>query len=144
MCKKVKIERQFEVNSEILWKALTDKDEMKKWYFEVENFIPEVGFKFQFWGESETRKYLHFCTITVVEDRKRICYSWEYDGIPGTTLVCFEITPVSLNSSELLIVHSGFETFPPEYEELSVESFEKGWSGILDTSLKNYLTQKKQ
>ncbi|HSH18897.1 MAG TPA: hypothetical protein VLA03_00500 [Draconibacterium sp.] len=30
------------------WKAITVKEEMKKWYFDLEEFIPEVGFEFSF------------------------------------------------------------------------------------------------
>lgn len=139
MKEQVQIRMQFEVSTDILWKAVTDKDEMKEWYFKVEEFVPEVGFEFQFWGESETRKYLHFCKITEAIDGKRICYSWEYDGISGSTLLCFDISAISEKSCELILTHKGFETFPAEMNELKAENFEIGWKQILGTSLRNYI-----
>ena len=29
-----------------VWKAITDKNEMKQWYFDLAEFKPEVGFEF--------------------------------------------------------------------------------------------------
>jgi uncharacterized protein YndB with AHSA1/START domain len=37
----------------VVWKAITDKNEMKHWYFDLEEFKPEVGFEFQFYGGRE-------------------------------------------------------------------------------------------
>ena len=142
MNQEVKIQQEFRVSDKELWKAITDKEVMKNWYFDLEEFKPEVGFEFEFWGESETRKYLHFCKITEVKKGKRICYTWKYDQIPGSTLVCFEINPLPKNRSELILRHSGFETFPPEMNELKAENFEIGWTQIIKTSLKNFLEKK--
>jgi uncharacterized protein YndB with AHSA1/START domain len=36
-----------------VWKTITDKDDMKKWYFDIAEFKPEVGFEFQFEGGNE-------------------------------------------------------------------------------------------
>jgi len=33
-----------------VWKAITDKDQMREWYFDLAEFKPRVGFKFQFEG----------------------------------------------------------------------------------------------
>ncbi len=42
-----------------VWKALTDKKEMKKWYFDIEDFKPKIGYSFKFYGEKEGKKFLH-------------------------------------------------------------------------------------
>ena len=34
----------------IVWKAITDKDEMKNWYFDLAEFKAEIGFSFEFSG----------------------------------------------------------------------------------------------
>ena len=44
-----------------VWKAITDKEDMKQWYFDLENFEPKPGFKFQFYGGTEEHQYLHLC-----------------------------------------------------------------------------------
>src|SRR5258706_6249103 len=55
------IERTYNVHVEKLWKAITDKDEMKQWYFDLKEFRPEVGFEFQFPGQgNKGEHYLHF------------------------------------------------------------------------------------
>jgi uncharacterized protein YndB with AHSA1/START domain len=87
----VSVEYSYHVSATVLWKAVTDNNEMKKWYFDLDEFIPEVGFEFRFWGESPNRKYLHICRITDIVCGKKICYTWRYDGIPGDKMVCFNI-----------------------------------------------------
>jgi uncharacterized protein YndB with AHSA1/START domain len=42
------IERTFDAPAEIVWKAITDKDDMKQWYFDLPAFKPEAGFEFRF------------------------------------------------------------------------------------------------
>ena len=42
------IERVFNAQPRAIWKALTDKETMKKWYFTIEEFKPEAGFEFTF------------------------------------------------------------------------------------------------
>lgn len=122
----------------IVWKAIADKDEMKFWYFDLVAFKPEVGFEFRFWGGTEQRKYLHICRITEVMKGKKLCHTWSYDGIPGETILCFEIEP-SEKGTKLKLTHSGFETFPKDNADLDPKNFDKGWTQILGTSLKNYL-----
>ena len=36
-----------------VWKALTDKDKMRQWYFDLKEFKPEVGFEFSFVVETK-------------------------------------------------------------------------------------------
>jgi len=42
------IERTFDAPVAKVWKAITDKDAMKQWYFDLPEFKAEVGFEFQF------------------------------------------------------------------------------------------------
>jgi uncharacterized protein YndB with AHSA1/START domain len=42
-------ERLFDAPVATVWKALTDKSKMKKWYFDLPDFKPEKGFQFEFW-----------------------------------------------------------------------------------------------
>ena len=121
-----------------VWTAITDKDAMKNWYFEVEEFKPEVGFEFQFWGESEGTKYLHLCKVTEAASEKKLAYSWKYDGYTGESLVTFELFAEG-DKTRLKLTHEGIETFPTEVFGLAREGFEEGWNYILNTALKNYL-----
>ncbi|WP_316812363.1 SRPBCC domain-containing protein [Pedobacter heparinus] len=42
------VERSYNAPIEKVWKAITDRDQMKEWYFELKEFKAEKGFKFQF------------------------------------------------------------------------------------------------
>ena len=76
-----------------MWKALTNGDDVKRWYFDIAAFKPEAGFSFQFIGENEGRKFLHVCTITEVIALKKLAYTWRYDGYEGLSLVTLSCFP---------------------------------------------------
>lgn len=51
----VVVEQIFEQAIEIVWKAITDVNEMRQWFFDnIPEFSPEVGFKTQFNVYTET------------------------------------------------------------------------------------------
>ena len=51
MEKKILKELIYKASPEKLWKAITEREEMKLWYFELDEFKPEVGYEFRFWEE---------------------------------------------------------------------------------------------
>jgi uncharacterized protein YndB with AHSA1/START domain len=124
-----------------IWNAITDKDEMKKWYFDIEEFEPKEGFEFQFWGGDENKKFLHLCKVTEVIPEKKISYTWKYDEFLVETLVTFEIFDEGSNTSKVRLTHEGVEKFPQD-ENFKKENFIAGWDYIIGTSLKNYLEEK--
>lgn len=134
------IERTYDAPVEKVWKALTDKAEMKKWYFDLKEFKPETGFEFQFYGEGKTgEKFLHLCKITDVVKNKKLRYSWRYDGYEGISFVSFELFAEG-ELTRLKLTHEGLETFPKtENNDFAKENFVGGWTYITATSLKEYL-----
>jgi uncharacterized protein YndB with AHSA1/START domain len=67
-----------------VWNALTDKGEMRKWYFDLDEFAPEEGFEFQFiTGEEGKTMYKHICRIISVIPHEKLVYSWRYEGYRG-------------------------------------------------------------
>jgi uncharacterized protein YndB with AHSA1/START domain len=121
-----------------VWKAITDKDDMKQWYFELESFKPEVGFEFQFYGGSEEKQYLHLCKITEVIPGRRLSYSWRYDGYPGNSFVIFELFPEG-EKTKLRLTHEGVESFGTDNPDLAKENFMEGWKSIIGTSIKKFV-----
>src|SRR5881398_2732786 len=119
------VERVLNAPAARVWKALTNRDEMKHWYFELEEFKPEVGFEFQFTVEHEGFKYHHLCKITEVIPQKKIAYTWRYAGEEGDSLVTFEFFADG-DKTRLKLTHEGLETFPklPAYARAK---FEAGW-----------------
>jgi uncharacterized protein YndB with AHSA1/START domain len=137
----VVVERTFNVSTAKLWKAITDKNEMKKWYFDLAEFRPEVGFEFSFEGGPDGKSYLHLCKITEAVPEKKISYTWRYDGYEGCSKVNFELFEEG-KYTRLKLSHEGLETFPSNNPDLAKKNFEAGWTEIIGTSLKEYLEKK--
>jgi uncharacterized protein YndB with AHSA1/START domain len=120
-----------------VWKALTDVEVMKKWYFSLSDFKAEPGFEFSFTGENNDIKFVHLCKVTEVIVERKLSYSWTYEGYPGYSEVTFELFPQG-ETTRLKLTHAGLETFPQD-SNFARENFVGGWNYIIDTSLKNYL-----
>jgi uncharacterized protein YndB with AHSA1/START domain len=125
-----------------VWKALTDVDQMRQWYFDLKEFKPQVGFEFEFVVEHEGNTYHHLCRVTEVIPRQKIAYTWRYKGEPGNSLVTFELFAEG-DKTRLKLRHRGIETFPktPAYAR---KNFETGWTAILDSELKQFVEQKQK
>jgi uncharacterized protein YndB with AHSA1/START domain len=137
----ITLERLYNAPASTVWKAITDKNEMKKWYFDLAEFKAEKGFRFQFsGGPSPEKQYLHLCEVTEVIPEKKLTYSWRYDGYSGNSFVTFELFPEG-NKTLLKLTHAGIETFPKENPDFAVGNFSEGWNHILHASLKNYLEE---
>jgi uncharacterized protein YndB with AHSA1/START domain len=132
------IERTFKASIEKVWAALTDKIEMKKWYFDVPAFKPEVGCDFEFTAGDSTKQYRHLCKVTEVLVGKKITYSWRYDGFTGNSFVTFDLFAEG-QSTRLKLTHKGLNTFPKDNPDLAKDRFAAGWTAIVGKSLKIYL-----
>jgi len=121
-----------------IWEAITSREQMKAWYFDLAEFKPEVGFEFQFEGGKDGKSYLHLCKITEVIPLKKLSYSWRYDGYPGTSLVTFEIFAEG-NKTRLKLTHEGLESFGTDNPDFAKENFVEGWNQIVGESLKKYV-----
>ena len=131
------VEAHCDARAEKIWQALTDNNEMKKWYFDLDEFKPEKGFQFQFQGGTETKTYTHLCEITEVVPYKKLSHTWGYEGYPGNSIVTFELFPEE-NKTRVKVTHEGLETFPssPDFER---ENFRNGWTAIIGTNLKSFV-----
>jgi uncharacterized protein YndB with AHSA1/START domain len=131
------IERTFNAPAARIWKALTDKEEMRQWYFDIKEFRPELGYEFQFTAGKEGKPYLHHCKITELIPGKKISYSWSYDGYRGISFVSFELFQEG-GSTRLVLTHAGLESFPKDNPDFARECFAEGWTYIIGSSLKQF------
>ncbi|MFL6546155.1 MAG: ATPase [Bacteroidetes bacterium 13_1_20CM_4_60_6] len=138
----VVIERTFNAPIAKVWRAITDVDQMRAWYFDLKEFKPEVGFEFEFSVEHEGMTYHHLCRVTEVVPQKKIAYTWRYKGEPGDSLVTLELFAEDDNT-RVKLTHTGIETFPktPAYAR---KNFESGWTAIIGTELKQFVEQSKK
>ncbi|WP_221391700.1 SRPBCC domain-containing protein [Dyadobacter sp. NIV53] len=136
--KPIIVERTLNAPVDRVWQALTDRTKMKEWYFDINDFKPEKGFEFQFYGGSEDEKYLHLCKITDVIEHKKISYTWRYDNYPGNSELTFELFEEG-NKTRLVLTHTGLESFPKNKTDFAKESFAEGWDFIINISLPEFL-----
>jgi uncharacterized protein YndB with AHSA1/START domain len=124
------IERTLNAPVQKVWEAITDKEKMKQWYFDIADFKPELGAEFSFPGNgNEGQCYTHLCKITKIEPGKTLQYSWKYKDHPGNSLVTFELFP------------EGLETFPGDNKDFARESFVGGWTYLIGKSIKEFVEQ---
>lgn len=64
------IEQKVNASAEKVWKALTDINEMKIWYFDIPDFIPEEGAVFNFYEPGDEKKYHHQAEILEIIPEK--------------------------------------------------------------------------
>lgn len=138
----VVIERTFNAPVKRVWKALTDVDEMRQWYFDLKEFRPEVGFEFQFVVEHQGMTYHHLCTITEAIPQKKLAYTWRYKGHEGDSLVTVELAAAG-DRTQLKLTHEGLDTFP-KTAAFARKNFVEGWTTLIGSSLKEFIekTQK--
>jgi uncharacterized protein YndB with AHSA1/START domain len=133
------IERTYNAPVEKVWRALTDKAQMKEWYFNIAEFKPEVGFRFQFTGEGpEGEKYLHLCKILEVAPNKKLSHTWSYEGQPEETVVTWELFEDGQNT-RVKLTHEGLEKIAHHGPAFAANNFAEGWKYITGTSLKEFL-----
>jgi len=137
----VAVERTLNAPIARVWKALTDANQMRQWYFDLKEFKPQVGFEFEFVVDHEGNRYHHLCQVSDVVPQKKIAYSWRYKGEPGDSLVTFELFGEG-NKTRVKVTHTGIETFPktPAYAR---KNFENGWTAIIGTELKQFVEKSK-
>ena len=131
------IERLYDVSVSKLWDTITNNELLKKWYFQIADFNPVVGFEFSFSGGTKG-EYKHLCRVTEVIPEKKLTYSWRYEGYPGNSFVSFELYEEG-KKTKLKLTHSGLESFKDAGADFAPEKFAEGWTYILGTSLKEYL-----
>jgi len=133
------IERVYDAPVEKVWKALTDKNDMKKWYFDIAEFEPVIGFEFTFTGRNEKndKTYIHLCRIEEVVVNRKLSYSWRYEGHEGISRVTFELNQEN-GKTRLKLIHEGIETFP-DSPDFAKSNFEGGWSYLIGKSLMEFV-----
>jgi len=137
----VVIEQSFDVPAETVWKAITEIDRMKKWYFEpIPNFKAEVGFATKFNIECEGRNFMHIWKVTEVEPNKSISYNWNYDGFEGDSFVKFELTPEG-KGTKLRLTHTTTKDWQVDIPEFSRDACVGGWNYFIKGMLTEYVAK---
>ena len=131
------IERTFNAPIARIWKALTNRDDMERWYFDLKEFKAEAGFEFRFTVEHKGFTYAHYCKIVEVIPGKKLAHTWRYEGLKGDSLVTFELFAEG-KQTRLKLTHEGLDSFP-KTPEFAKTNFVVGWTQIIGTWLKEFV-----
>lgn len=131
------IERLYQAPAARVWQALTDRDQMKEWYFNIAEFRPEPGFAFNFVAGDGNHTYNHLCVVKEVVPERKLSYTWRYEGYEGDSLVTFELFEEG-DSTRLKLTHEGLENFPP-IAAFAKQNFLMGWTDITGRMLKEFV-----
>jgi uncharacterized protein YndB with AHSA1/START domain len=119
-----------------VWQAITDKEQMKHWYFDMPDFEPVAGTEFSFVGtDHDCKDWVHLCRVTEVVPLKKLSHTWRYEGVAGESTVTWELFEEGTNT-RVKLTHAGLETFPP-VKTFARESFAEGWTYIVGEALKD-------
>jgi len=123
---------------EWVWRALTNMEEMRIWYFpQLEEFEPIVGFEFVF--ADDNSPYQKSWRVTQVETGRVLAHTWDYKSFPGSSLVTFELFEEGIRT-RLKVSHTGLSTFPDD-PHFARTRFESGWQTLLGRNLKDHLAK---
>ena len=131
------VERVLDAPVAVVWNALTNPDCFKVWYFDIAEFHPEVGFKFEFEAGKDGKIYRHICRVTSAIPEQELAYTWTYAGCDEDTLVTFQLSADG-DKTRLKLLHAGLEKLPPA-EDFDRRNFLEGWSYIIGTGLKKFV-----
>ena len=133
------VEQIFDLPVDNVWRAITELEQMKKWYFQnIDSFEPKVGFATQFTVQIEDRIFPHLWQVTEVIPMRKISYQWQFEGYPGRGISTFELTEEG-KQTKLKLTFTTSENFPSDIPEFKRESGVAGWNHFIKESLKEHL-----
>ncbi len=138
------VEQKFSVSVESLWKAVTEIEQMKKWYFDnIPDFKAEVGFKTQFNVQNDERNFLHMWKVTEVEPLRLVKYNWEFKGYQGKSSSAFHIIKEN-DLVKLRLTIEVLEDFQDDVPEFARESCIEGWRYFINGRLMDFFKSQKE
>jgi len=119
-----------------VWKALSEKEQINKWFMVTEDFDTTPGAKFHIGKKKDGSNHIK-CTLTEFIPEKKISYTWDVFEPPVETLVTYEIEPDG-DKTKLTLTHSRFELVAADEREQSVKDHTGGWSHFMN-KIKEYI-----
>lgn len=136
------VQQKVDASPDKVWMALTDRDQMKSWYFDISDFELEIGKQFNFYEPGNEKKYHHQGSILDFTINERLKHTWSYPEFSDAeTTVIWELQPED-GGTMITLTHENTDLFKNLGEGFSKENFTKGWNVIVGESLKSYLENK--
>ena len=137
--KSIVVLQEFHVPPPLLWKYLTQVEHMQQWFFqELKLFEAVRGFKTSFAFQYNNKIFTHQWEVKDVLLQEKLCLGWKYKEYPGDSEAIFDISS-SPKGSILKLTANILSSFPA-MEEFSRESMQSGWTDLIQTRLKRYVS----
>ena len=139
MHENVVVKQRVNAPVEKVWNALTDKAQMKKWYFDIPDFELGVHNQFNFYSPEEHRKYHHHAEILEVIPNEKLKHTWTYPELSkDKTIVRWELESDG-DGTVVTLTHKGLENFEHLGSDFEKQSSEQGWNDLVGKSLKEFV-----
>lgn len=139
MHENVVVKQRVNAPVEKVWNALTDKAQMKEWYFDIPDFELGIHNEFNFYEPGSNRRFHHHAEILEVIPHEKIKHTWSYPEFSKEkTIVRWELEKDG-DGTVVTLTHKGLENFDHLGPDFRTESFEAGWNEILGKNLKEFM-----
>ena len=141
---RIEIKKSIVINAspELVFKAITDPNELTHWFPDSAVFSDKVGgqVRFSFYKERSKDMDRDYSPEGIVKEfipNKKVSYTWQLKDTPGfpETVVTWELEEIDHDRTKVELVHSGFTG--KEGGKLSSKEHDQGWSYFLG-KLKEY------
>jgi uncharacterized protein YndB with AHSA1/START domain len=124
---------EISASSDLIFRAITEEDQLKKWWVDDPQLEKKMGGKmlFRFLKENSemlTEDFVIEGKIMEFIPNQRLSYTWKPVGDPEypDTLVTWILEEIGKNKTKLTLLHSGLE------QAKDVSNLEQGWSFFLN------------
>jgi uncharacterized protein YndB with AHSA1/START domain len=124
---------EISASSDLIFRAITEEDQLKKWWVDDPQLEKKMGGKmlFPFLKENSemlTEDFVVEGKIMEFIPNQRLSYTWKPVGDPEypDTLVTWILEEIGKNKTKLTLLHSGLE------QAKDVSNLEQGWSFFLN------------
>lgn len=121
-----------------VWQALTDKNKMKGWYFDIPDFELKVGATFNFYEPGGANQFHHRCVILEIEPERKLSYTWTHPSLSKGESEVTWLLKENNGVTEVELQHQGTENFADAGPDFAPENYQMGWNGFM-AILKNYV-----
>ena len=131
---------ELDASPEEVFRAISDPQELTKWFPDAAVLEPKVGGKFMlsFYKDSPNgrmkksdRDFINKGRVLEIVPNRKLVHTWqwtEFGGFPET-VVKWELVEIGNNKTRLTLTHSGFTG--REEGPASMQDHNKGWSFFL-------------
>ncbi len=139
MHENVIVKQKVDAPVEKVWAALTDKNLMKEWYFDIADFELSEHGEFNFFEPGDTKKFHHHGEILEVIPNVKLKHTWSYPEFSKEkTIVIWRLEEAD-GGTLVTLTHKGLENLNHLGNDFRRESFEEGWNEIVGKSLKEFV-----